>query len=95
MAIEIERTISAAQSPGWGVGEGASGEIMATADSGHVGMPHVVIARRGGGGMAVSLYQPGDDITIEGESIGTLTGNPRDLGRQLRSMLEDLDLAGA
>ena len=43
----------------------------------------------------VREYQPGDDITIEGESIGTLTGNPRDMGRQLRSMLEDLDLAGA
>lgn len=92
MSSEIERTISAAQSPGWGVGEGSAGEIMATADSGQIGMPHVVIARRGGRGMSVSLYQPGDDITIEGEVIGTLAGNPRDMGRQLRTILEDLEL---
>ena len=92
MSSEIERTISAAQSPGWGVGEGSAGEIMATADSGQIGMPHVVIARRGGRGMSVSLYHPGDDITIEGEVIGTLAGNPRDMGRQLRTILEDLEL---
>ena len=55
-------------------------------------MPFVVIARRGGRGMNVSLYQPGDDIDIEGELVGTISGNPRDMGRQLRSMLEDLEV---
>ena len=92
MGSEIDRIVAGAQSPGWGVGEGTSGQVMATKHTGQVGMPFVVIARRGGRGMNVSLYQPGDDIDIEGELVGTISGNPRDMGRQLRSMLEDLEL---
>ncbi len=92
MGSEIDRIVAGAQSPGWGVGEGTSGQVMATKDSGQVGMPFVVIARRGGRGMNVSLYQPGDDIDIEGELVGTISGNPRDMGRQLRSMLGDLEV---
>jgi hypothetical protein len=42
--------------------------------------------------MRVSLYNPGDAIDIEGESIGELTGNPREMGRQLRVLLEELSL---
>jgi hypothetical protein len=62
---------------------------MATQDSGAIGMPWVISAARAGKGMRVSLYRPGDDTEIEGEVIGELSGNPREMGRQLRSFLED------
>jgi len=42
--------------------------------------------------MRVSLYRPGDDIDVEGDEIGTISGNPREMGRQLRSILEDIEL---
>jgi hypothetical protein len=42
--------------------------------------------------MRVSLYQPGDDTTIEGVVLGELTGAARDMGRQLRRLLEDTEL---
>jgi hypothetical protein len=65
---------------------------MATRDSGAIGMPWVITAERSGRGMKVSLYRPGDDVRVEGDVIGELTGNPRDMGRQLRSYLEDTEL---
>jgi hypothetical protein len=64
---------------------------MATRDSGQIGMPWVVIARNGSRGMRVSLYRPGDDSEIEGEPIGEITGNPREMGRQLRDLLSEID----
>lgn len=39
--------------------------------------------------MRVSLYQPGDDTEIEGDVIGDISGNPREMGRQLRTFLEE------
>jgi hypothetical protein len=42
--------------------------------------------------MRVSLYQPGDDPEVEGEVIDELKGNPREMGRQLRSILEETTL---
>ena len=47
-------------------------------------------ADRAGKGMRVSLYRPGDDVNVEGEVIGEISGNPREMGRQLRSILEQL-----
>ncbi|MHB1087624.1 MAG: hypothetical protein ACYC19_02535 [Acidimicrobiales bacterium] len=83
--------IDAARSPGWSIGLGRAGQIMATRDSGDIGLPWVVTAQRGGRGMRVSLYRPGDDVEIEGDVIGEITGNPREMGRQLRSILEDTE----
>jgi hypothetical protein len=39
----------------------------------------------------VSKYHPGDDVAVEGEVIGEISGNPREMGRQLRTLLGDLD----
>jgi hypothetical protein len=39
--------------------------------------------------MKVSLYRPGDDVDLEGEEIGEISGNPREMGRQLRAILEE------
>jgi len=41
--------------------------------------------------MRVSFYSPGDDTGVDGELIGELAGNPREMGRQLRAILEGLD----
>ncbi len=81
--------MDAARSPGWSIGLGRSGQIMATQDSGDIGMPWVICAARMGKGMRVSLYRPGDDTEVEGDVIGELNGNPREMGRQLRGLLED------
>jgi len=89
---ELDRVIQAAQAPEWQVGYGPSNSIEATKESGVDGMPWVVLARRRGRGMEVSLYQPGDDTTIEGDVIGEIAGNPRDMGRQLRDLLTDLSV---
>ncbi len=62
---------------------------MATKDSGSIGSPWVISAIRAGKGMRVSLYRPGDNTDIEGEVIGEISGNPREMGRQLRTFLED------
>jgi hypothetical protein len=86
---EIQRVIDAARSPGWSVGEGQKGQIMATRDSGEIGSPWAITAVRSGRGMRVYFYRPGDDVQYEGESIGELSGNPRQMGRQLRGYLED------
>jgi hypothetical protein len=81
--------MDAARSPGWSIGLGRSGQIMATKDSGSIGSPWVISALRAGKGMRVSLYRPGDNTDIEGEVIGEISGNPREMGRQLRAFLED------
>jgi hypothetical protein len=81
--------MDAARSPGWSIGLGRSGQIMATKDSGSIGSPWVISAIRAGKGMRVSLYRPGDNTDIEGEVIGEISGNPREMGRQLRTFLED------
>ncbi len=81
--------MDAARSPGWSIGLGRTGQIMATHDSGSIGMPWIICASRTGKGMRVSLYRPGDDPDVEGEVIGEISGNPREMGRQLRGFLED------
>jgi len=65
---------------------------MATRDSGDIGLPWVVKAHSRGRAMQVSAYAPGDDSDLEGEAIGELVGNPREMGRQLRTLLEDLEV---
>ncbi len=65
---------------------------MATRDSGTIGMPWVISAQRIGRGLRVSLYRPGDDVDVEGDVIGEISGNPREMGRQLRTLLEDTNL---
>ena len=67
---------------------------MATRDSGQIGCPWVVLCVGSMRSMQVSLYRPGDDVTVEGESIGELTGNPREMGRQLRDILNNFTEAG-
>jgi hypothetical protein len=42
--------------------------------------------------MKVFMYHPGDDVEAEGEAIGEITGNPREMGRQLRDLLSDVSL---
>jgi hypothetical protein len=86
---ELQRIIDAARSPEWSIGVGRSGQIMATKDSGDIGRPWVITAERAGGGMRVSLYRPGDDIEVEGEAINEIKGNPREMGRQFRTILEE------
>jgi hypothetical protein len=86
----LSRIMGAARTHAWGLAPGPSGGIMATRESGQIGQPFVVLAARGGSGMRVSLYRPGDAIEAEGDAIGELTGNPREMGRQLRAILEDL-----
>lgn len=61
---------------------------MATKDSGDIGLPWVITAERMGRGMRVSLYRPGDDVASEGDVIGEIVGNPREMGRQFRTILE-------
>jgi hypothetical protein len=65
---------------------------MATKDSGDIGLPWVITAERAGRGMRVSLYRPGDDVDLEGDVIGEIAGNPREMGRQFRAILEDTSL---
>jgi hypothetical protein len=86
----LSRIMSAARTHGWGFAPGLSGGVMATRESGLIGQPWVVLAERAGRGMRVSLYRPGDAIDSEGDSIGQLEGNPREMGRQLRTILEGL-----
>jgi hypothetical protein len=86
---EQQRVIDAARSPEWSIGVGRNGQIMATKDSGLIGRPWVITADRAGRGMRVSLYQPGDDTSVEGEVISEIKGNPREMGRQLRTILEE------
>jgi hypothetical protein len=89
---ELERVMDAARLPDWSFGIGQPGQIMATRDSGRIGLPWVVLAVARGGGARVSLYQPGDDLDADGDVIGELAGNPRERGRQLRTILSELEL---
>lgn len=89
---ELQRIIDAARSPEWSIGVGRGGEIMATKDSGEIGRPWVVTAARIGRAMRISLYQPGDDTDVEGEVIDEIKGNPREIGRQFRTILEETKL---
>jgi hypothetical protein len=89
---ELQRIIDAARSPEWSIGEGRTNQIMATRDSGQIGLPWVITAERAGKGMRVSLYRPGDDVQVEGDVIGEISGNPREMGRQLRALLEETPL---
>jgi len=84
--------MDAARSPDWSLGLDRSGALMATHDSGVIGLPWIVKAHSRGRAMRVSFYAPGDDSDLEGDVIGELVGNPREMGRQLRSILEDLEL---
>lgn len=84
--------MDAARCPEWSFGLGRQGQIMATKDSGQIGLPWVVLATRAGRGMRVSKYQPGDDVQVEGDVVGEITGNPREMGRQLRTILAELNL---
>jgi hypothetical protein len=84
--------MDAARAPEWNLTIARPGEIMATRDSGQIGLPWVVLVSRAGRGLRVSKYQPGDDLDVDGEAIGELKGNPREMGRQLRDLLCDLGL---
>jgi hypothetical protein len=86
----LVRLVEAARSPQWSLGLDRAGAVMATRDSGDIGLPWVVKATTRGRAMRVSLYQPGDDCDLDGEIIGEIVGNPREMGRQLRTILEDL-----
>jgi hypothetical protein len=91
---DVARVLETAKSPGWTLRlDGSS--IVAEHDSGVEGLPWTVVARRGGRGMRVSLYQPGDDTSIEGVELGEVAGPARDMGRQLRGLLEDAPLESA
>jgi hypothetical protein len=90
-ADELARVARAADTHFWNVSVVTSPPaVMATRDSGQIGEPWVVLAARGGRGMRVSFYRPGDSLDAEGEPTGELSGNPREMGRQLRTILEDL-----
>ncbi len=87
---DLERVLDHARSPGWELStEGAT--IVAVHDSGVAGLPWTVVARRGGRGMKVSLYEPGDDVSVEGVGLGEIVGPAREMGRQLRGFLEDVE----
>jgi hypothetical protein len=88
---EMARIAQAADTHSWSVSLiDVPAGIMATRESGRIGEPWVVMAVSGGRGLRVSFFQPGDALDAEGEEIAELTGNPRELGRQLRGILEDL-----
>ena len=88
---DLTRVLEAARSPEWTL-QLAGSDIVAEHDSGVPGLPWTVVARRGGRGMRLSLYQPGDDTSIEGSLLGEISGAARDMGRQLRTFLEDASL---
>jgi hypothetical protein len=88
---DLERVMNAARTPGWSLGLDRLGQIMATSDAGDIGLPWVVIAAKSGRGLRVSKYQPGDDVEVEGDVIGEVSGNPREMGRQLRDLLADVE----
>jgi hypothetical protein len=89
--VELDRVAAAAATHSWDLSVIASPvAVMATRESGRIGEPWVVMAVSGGRGLRVSLYHPGDALDAEGEVIDEVSGNPRELGRQLRSILEEL-----
>jgi hypothetical protein len=90
-SAELTRIARAADTHSWSVSAvDAPPGVMATRESGRIGEPWVVIAAPSGRGLRVSLFQPGDALDAAGEELAELTGNPREMGRELRSILEDL-----
>jgi hypothetical protein len=87
--------IDAARTPEWSIGLDRRGQIMATRDSGQIGQPWVVRAERVGRGIRVSMFSPGDDVEAQGDVVGDLVGNPREIGRQFRDLLSGLNSASA
>lgn len=88
---ELARVVRAAETHSWSLSVvAASPAVMATRESGRIGEPWVVMAVPGGRGLRVSFFQPGDALDAEGEELCELSGNPREMGRELRSILEDL-----
>jgi len=88
---ELARIAKAAETHSWSVSVVATPPaVMATRESGRIGEPWVVMAVPGGRGLRVSFFQPGDALDAEGEEMGDLSGNPREIGRELRTILEDL-----
>ena len=88
---ELARVAKAAETHSWSVSVVAtSPAVMATRESGRIGEPWVVMAVPGGRGLRVSFFQPGDALDAAGEEMGELSGNPREMGRELRTILEDL-----
>jgi hypothetical protein len=89
-AAELTRIARAAETHSWSVGVTTAPAVMATRESGRIGEPWVVMAVPGGRGLKVSLFHPGDALDVEGEELGEVSGNPREMGRGLRVILEDL-----
>jgi hypothetical protein len=90
-AAELGRIAKAAETHSWSVSAVTTPlAVMATRESGQIGEPWVVMAVPAGRGLRVSFFQPGDALDAEGEQVGELSGNPREMGRELRSILEDL-----
>jgi hypothetical protein len=90
-AAELGRVARAAETHSWSVSVvAAPPAVMATRESGRIGEPWVVMAVPGGRGLRVSFFQPGDALDATGEELGEVSGNPREMGRELRTMLEDL-----
>jgi hypothetical protein len=88
---ELDRVAQAAGTHSWDLSViPAPIAVMATRESGRVGEPWVVMAVPGGRGLKVSFYRPGDALDAEGEALCDLSGNPREMGRELRTVLEDL-----
>jgi hypothetical protein len=88
---ELSRIAKAAETHSWSVVVvERPPAVMATRESGRIGEPWVVMAVPAGRGLRVSLFQPGDALDAEGQELGELSGNPRERGRELRSILEDL-----
>jgi hypothetical protein len=88
---ELSRIAQAAETHSWSLSViDTPIAVMATRESGRVGEPWVVMGVPGGRGLKVSFYRPGDALNAQGEELCDLTGNPREIGRELRSVLEDL-----
>ena len=88
---ELTRIARAAETHSWSITVVATPlAVMATRESGRIGEPWVVMAVPGGKGLRVSFFQPGDALDAAGESVGEVSGNPREMGRELRTLLEDL-----
>jgi hypothetical protein len=88
---ELTRIARAAETHSWNISVVSTPlAVMATRESGRIGEPWVVMAVPGGRGLRVSFFQPGDALDATGEEVGQISGNPREMGRELRSMLEDL-----
>jgi hypothetical protein len=87
---ELARVAKAAETHAWDLSVTAPLAVMATRDSGRIGEPWVVLASPAGRGLRVSFFQPGDALDTEGELLAEVSGNPREMGRALRTILEDL-----